>query len=322
MSVVVVTPDCFETISRTITHLREQTIRDKLELVIVGPSTSVLDGHESELADFRTTRVVEIERIRSLAVANAAGAREANGPVVAFLEGHVYPDPRWAEALIRAHRQPCAAVGPVVRNANPRSWVSRAEMLIGYGPWLDPAPCGTVTHLPGHNSSYKRSILHEYDDRLESLLEAESVLHWDLLARGYRLCLEPAAKVSHLNTSLLKSMVEERLRSGRLFAATRARNWSTLRRLMYAVGTPLVPLLRFVRILGDLERSTDPSRFPFAMTPLVLFALGVDAVGESMGYSLGLGDPQERGLDLQFHRERHISKHDVKLLESEATPVT
>ena len=85
MSVVIVTPDCYETIGKTMSHLRAQTVRDQLEIVIVGPSTSIVENHVSELACFRTTRVVELERIRSIAQANAAGARAASGPVVAFI---------------------------------------------------------------------------------------------------------------------------------------------------------------------------------------------------------------------------------------------
>jgi GT2 family glycosyltransferase len=316
MSVVIVTPDCYETIGRTISHLREQTVPDQLELVIVGPTAGILDNHESELAGFGAIRIVETERMRSLAEANAAGAREASCPVVAFMEGHVYPDPSWAEALIEAHRHPWAVVGPVVKNANPQSHISRSEMLIGYGPWLDPTPGGTVAHLPGHNSSYKRSILLEYDDRLEALLEAESVLHWDLSAKGHRLYLEPAAKISHLNASLFPSMLRERLNSGRFFAATRARDWSPARRLIYAGSAPLIPLVRMWRILGHLRRSGGVHRLPLTMVPLVLFGLSLSAFGESMGYALGLGDSVEKGFDVQFHRERHINKDDLKLIQS------
>jgi GT2 family glycosyltransferase len=314
MSVVIVTPDCYETIGKTINHLRSQTVRDQLELIIVGPRAALSDNRRAEVECFGATRVVEIDPLRSLAEANAAGAREAGSPVIAFLEGHAYPDPGWAEALIRTHRQPCAVVGPVVRNANPSSPISRAEMLIGYGPWMDPARGGTVTHLPGHNSSYKRSILLEYNERLESLLAAESVWHWDLTARGYRLCIEPAAKISHLNSSLFTSMIRERLHSGRFFAAFRAIEWSTLRRLIYAGGAPLIPPVRFLRILGQLWRSGSVGRLSLATITLVLVGLGVSALGEGMGYAFGLGDSQEKGLDLQFHRERHINERDLELI--------
>src|SRR5205823_2114181 len=123
----------------------------------------------------------------------------ASAPVVVFCEDHAFPEPGWAVALIDAHRGPYAAVGPVIVNANPRSLISDADCLIGYGPWLHPSPGGEMSHLPGHNSSYKRASLLEYGDRLPSMLEAETVLHWDLRARGLRLYLEPRARLAHTN---------------------------------------------------------------------------------------------------------------------------
>jgi hypothetical protein len=38
MSVVVLTPDCYETVRKTIRHLRAQNVRGCLEIVLVAPS--------------------------------------------------------------------------------------------------------------------------------------------------------------------------------------------------------------------------------------------------------------------------------------------
>ena len=43
MSVVVVTPDRYETIRKTIRHLKAQTVREKLEIVFVAPSQNKFD---------------------------------------------------------------------------------------------------------------------------------------------------------------------------------------------------------------------------------------------------------------------------------------
>ena len=91
--------------------------------------------------------------------------------------------------------------GPGVVNANPGSRVSWADFIIGYGPWAEPIDTGDVPFLPGHNSSYPREVLLDYGDRLESMLEAETVLHLDLGARGHRLLLCAAARRRHVNFS-------------------------------------------------------------------------------------------------------------------------
>jgi hypothetical protein len=74
--------------------------------------------------------------------------RAASAPIVVFCEDHAFPDPTWAEALIVAHRRPYAAVGPVVRNANPSTVISGADCLIGYGPWLEISQPCEPEHLP------------------------------------------------------------------------------------------------------------------------------------------------------------------------------
>ena len=177
MSVVLVTPDGYETIRTTMKHLRAQTVRDRLEIVLVVPSTGALHLDHAELKEFLQCRVVEVGAVRSIAEGNAAGVRQASAPVVALAEDHTYPDPGWAAALIEAHQHSWAAVGAAVRNANPKSVTSWADFLIAYGSWSEPATVGEVEHLPGHNSSYKRAILLDYGPKLEAMLGAESVLH-------------------------------------------------------------------------------------------------------------------------------------------------
>ena len=71
-----------------------------------------------------------------------------------------------------------------MHNANPDTIVSWADFLVGYGPWARPSIVSERDYLPGHNSSYKRAVLLEYGDALATLMEAETVLMWDLRAKG------------------------------------------------------------------------------------------------------------------------------------------
>jgi hypothetical protein len=312
LSVILVTPDRYDTIRRTVAWLRAQTARDAIELVIVAPARDGLELDERELEGFHGFQVIEVGTVRSVAAGNAAGVRAASAPVVAFAEDHSYPQPGWAEALIAAHREPWAAVGPVVANANPRSAVSWADFLPGYGPWLDPTPAGTVDYLPGHNSSYKRDLLLALGDDLDPMLNAESVLHWDLLARGHRLYLEPAAKTCHFNFSRLPIYLRATFLHARTFAAERARGgrWGALRRLAYAGAWPLIPLVRGRRVLfRDLRRAREQGVFPRVLPPMTL-GLTVGALGEATGYLLGPGDAPEKVSAYEFHRDRHVTRRD------------
>jgi GT2 family glycosyltransferase len=316
LSVILVTPDRFETIRRTVSWLDAQTVRDRLELVIVAPSREVLELDADELDGFHGFRVVETGTVCSVAAGHAAGVREASAPVVVFAEDHSYPQPGWAEALIARHREPWAAVGPVVANANPRSAVSWADFLPGYGPWLDPTPGGVVDYLPGHNCSYKRDVLLELGADLDPMLNAESVLHWELRARGHRLYLEPAAKTRHFNFSRLSIYLRATFLHARTFAAERARGgrWGPLRRLAYATAWPLIPLVRLRRVFRDLRRVPSHGVLPRVLPP-VLLGLTVSALGEATGYLLGPGQAPQKVSAYEFRRDRHVTRRDRAEME-------
>lgn len=308
ISVILATPDCYETIRKTISHLRAQSVSEQLELIIIAPSVAALNLVEDDMKDFFRYRVVEAGPIRSVGSANALGIRHATAPVVALAEDHSFPEPGWAQALIETQRQPWAAVGPVIRNANPASRLSCADMLIGYGPWMDPAPAGFVDYLPGHNSSYKREILLEYGQELERMMEAETVLHWDLRAKGHKLYLEPAAKIAHTNFALPGHFVAAHFYGGRVFATVRAQDgrWAWPRRLLFVCGSPLIPLVRLWRILRDISQSGRAgSRSALRVLPQLLLGLSMDGAGQMLGYLSGAREETTAKLmGLEFHRNR------------------
>lgn len=310
MSVVVVTPDRYETVRKTIRHLRVQSVRDRLEIVIVAPSAQGLDLDESELRDFFQFRVIEVGPINSTARARAIGIQHARAPVVALVEDHAFPAPGWAEALIDAHKGGWAAVGPVIANANPQSAISWANLLIEYAPWLEPATGGEVDHLPGHNGTYKRDILLGYGEQLEAMMDAESILQWDLRARSYRLYLEPKARTFHQNFSAPFSWIPLRFNHGRVFASSRARQWPLWRRLLYTGGSPLIPLVRFFRITREIRRPGRPRHLLPRVLPALIGVLIIDATGEMVGYVFGPGNAVARLSDMEFHRHRYLAKSE------------
>lgn len=310
MSVIILTPDRFSTISKTLRHLATQDVASQLEIVIVAPSASDLELDEPGLSCFHSYRVVEIGPVVSTARARAAGVRAASAHLVAFAEDHSYPGPGWAEALIARHRETWAAVGPAIANANPGTVTSWANLLIEYSEWLDPCPGGEREHLPGHNSSYKRSLLLEYGDRLEQMLDAESILHWDLRQKGHRLYLEGSARTFHENFSRPLPCAPLRFNGGRLFAAARSCAWPAWRRVVFVLGSPFIPFLRFVRILRQLLMSGRPRHLLPRVAPALLTGLVVDGAGELVGYALGPGGAMATLSDMEFHRERYLDQQD------------
>jgi glycosyltransferase involved in cell wall biosynthesis len=310
MSVVMITPDRYDTLRKTVQYLQAQTAREQLEIVIVAPSATALGLDDSELKEFCRYLVVEAGEIRSVARAWAAGIRQATAPVVIYAEDHCYPEPCWAEALIEAHRGPWGAVGPVMGNANPWSRISWANFFIAYGRWAEPAVAGETDDVPAHNSAYKRAPLLDYGPDLEGMLEVESLLHRDLRARGYRLYWEPAAKTSHVNFTLLSPLVRAEFHYGRLFASARAQRWSLLARWLYALCGPVIPLVRVRRVIRQIYRTGQQRALLPGILPALLVGLISAALGEMLGYISGVGAAPVGKCDLEFHRHRYLREQD------------
>lgn len=311
MSVIVLSPDRYSTVERTLNHLREQTIREKLEILMVVPSIEFFACDGKIHSEFGAFRMIEIGMMGSEAEARAVGVREADAPIVVFTEDHCFPEPQWAEFLLQAHRQQWAAVGPAVKNANPWSLVSWTNFIIEYSHWAYPTSGGSMEHLPGHNCSYKRDILLLYGERLGKWLEMESTLHYDLQERGYSLYLENRAVINHLNYSCLRPSIVMRFVAGRLFAGARKRKWPHLKRILYVLGSPLIPWVRLVRIMKVLQHHKHVHPIQKVL-PLLIFLLVVDAAGEMTGYLLGEGNAICTITQMDFHRERYMTPLDRK----------
>ena len=253
---------------------------------------------------------VGVGPVQSIAHATAAGVRRARGRVVALTEDHCFPEPEWAEALLRAHEEDWAVVGPVMVNGNPGSMVSEADFGIGYGPWMAPLGPEEMPFLPGHNSCYRRDALLALGGRLERLLEAETVLHMEWAAQGRRMRVEPGARARHVNYSLWRSWVPVQVIAGRLFGGMRAATWPRRRQLFFAAASPLIPLVRLWRVAREFGRPGRSYWRLARLAPALGIGLALDGVGQFLGYAFGPGDAMEQLARYEFNRVEHVRRED------------
>lgn len=311
---IVITPDSYETVRPLIRAWSHQTVRANVEIVLVCPSRESLRLDESELQEFADYRVIEIGELTSNSLARSAGIRAARSPIIALTEDHCFPSPNWAEAILERHHEDWTGVGPVMVNANPDSLVSWANFLIEYGEWTDSRRGGEARHLPGHNGSYKRDALLAYGGALPDILQAESIMQWEMGAKGHRFFLEPKARSYHLNFSRLCPSIRLRFHMGRLFAANRARKWPLAQRMLYVFASPLIPVVRAFRTIRAARRSVPPRLA--AIVPLITLLLAVDALGEMVGYATGAGGSMRELSDWgEFHRDRFLKEGERHLVK-------
>ncbi|HZQ07569.1 MAG TPA: glycosyltransferase [Anaerolineae bacterium] len=318
MSAIVPIREQYASVRKTMRYLQKQAWANQLEVVFVVPRDGSPNIETADLQPFHSWRVATIEKFGTLARAYAAGTRHASAPIVVWTEDHSFPQANWAETLITSHQMPVAAVGPAMRNGNPTSLASWADFYTAYGEWAEPIESGEVNHLPGHNSSYKKDLLLEYGERLEEVLEAESLLHWDLRRRKYVLYLTNQTSNAHLNHATWRIVLPSHFYTGRQFAALRASQFSPARRLLFILGAPLIPFVRFYRAQGPVRRARRSLIETVAILAAVLFAFTADGLGEMVGYAFGVGNAHTMRAEHEYDRIDHLTPQQLgRALESD-----
>ena len=179
---VVLATDTYETVRPVIRRLAEQTVKERLEVVIVAPlPPGALDAHRRELEGFAAARLVTVAPSAGLAAARAIGIRAATAAVVFIGETHTYPQPEWAAALLDAFEGPWATVVPAITNANPNGPVSWAAYVSDYGRWGEGRPEGEIPEALIYNAAYRRQVLLDLGEGLEAALDTYSEALWPAL---------------------------------------------------------------------------------------------------------------------------------------------
>jgi hypothetical protein len=273
----VVATDTFETIRGVVTHLRRQTVASRLELVIVCPDRTRLalpDGVASGLASL----VIIEHPLVPLIEARARAISAATAELVFVGETHVFPEPEWAERVITAHdRATWAAVVPRIENANPRTRLSRAALVLDYGPWMACA-AGQLQKMPGANVVLRRSMLLSAEHPLADLLDPE-VLNPFMRGQG-GIYHATDARLLHLNVSRGVAWTHERYLCGRLVGGVRAQRWGHARRGAYAMAVPLIAAVLAGRALRSLPLSWRDA----GVALLIVCGSIIQAAGEGVGY--------------------------------------
>jgi hypothetical protein len=283
---VVLATDRFATIAGVVERLRRQTVKDQIELIVVGPSANSLDEALFLRCEFSAVKIVE-HPLTTLGPARAAGIRVTTSPIVFIGETHTFANPEFAEALINAFRGPWATVTPCFGNANPEGALSWAAYLSDYGRWGEGIAAGEATRVPSHNTAYRRGVLMGLGDQLGALFGRDDEFWRVLRASGHRSYVEPRAQLDHANVSRVWDWVRERFCVGLQVSSRRAQRWPWHWRLLYLAGSPLLPAVLTWRVLPGVIRASRRERLPWLTYPAVVAGMILWALGEITGY-LGL----------------------------------
>lgn len=271
-------------LGRCLTALTQQTQAPRTEVLVP------CDRNASSLlklsGNFPGARFLSIDGDRTYAELRAIGVRESKAQVVALTEDHCIPSPDWCAQILRAHARTNAAIGGAVNKEGPDSALNWAFYLADYLRYMKPIPEGPTHNLTDCNVSYKRASLEAIETKWSHEFH-ENDVHEALCAGGDLLWLAPEILVYQQRTIDLRAAIRDRYTFGRLFASTRAANFSASQRLLYSVLSLLIPAVQLSRIaVHVLRKGRCRSEF-FRSLPHLLLISTVWATGELVGYATG-----------------------------------
>jgi hypothetical protein len=285
LTAVVLMPRRFEELTASLFHLQRQTIARSIEVVLVHTAAGRDSIDVTPFDGFGRFTPVRVDAIPTVGDGFVAGAKVACAPIVSLVEDHVFLDPNWAERVCEAHTATCAAVAPRMRNGNPGTLTSWANFLACFDEAFALNTSGHLESGPGHNTSYKRSVLEQYDTELRTLYQSERTFHYRLRRDGHAVVGEPRAELAHVNISIPREAFAHALLGGVMFGQYRGRGMGVFEKLTRSLLAPVVPPLRLwrtLRVLGPRHvLNGEAPLLAFAMLPLLLLA---HAAGEVAGY--------------------------------------
>ena len=298
LSVVVTVVDAGEALHRCLAGLAAQQGSPDLEVIV--PWDATLTGMEGLSARYPGMRFLPIGQVQTQRPADgaagqhelfdrrrAAGLGVVTGDLVAIVEDRGVPRADWAMTFIRLHAEmPHAAIGGGVELGR-RSLLHRAVFACDFARYQPPFAAGPREYITDVNICYKRRAIEQTRGLWEERYH-ETTVHWALLRAGETLFLNPAPIVDQMRDDLsLRRIWLERIGWGRLFAYTRAREASFVKRMIWVALSPVLPAVLLWRILRQTASKGLPMGPALAAAPATLVFLIGWSTGEMLGYLTG-----------------------------------
>lgn len=306
---VILATDSYETIRSVVECMRKQTLRELVEIVLVGRSVEDLSTAKKYESEFAGIQLVE-DPATDLAPARAAGVWAAAAPYVFIGETHSYPAPDMCRILLETlEREQVSAVVPAIANGNPNGALSCSGLILDYGQWINGLPPGPAAGAPIYNALYVKQVLLELGDRLAPALGQTDDLGVKIREGDHRILFEPRARIDHINVTQQRHWALNRFYCGTMIAGNRSQGWSPLRRLAYIGGWFLIPAVLYRRFSDGFRVARREHGLPAGTVAAVWTGLVLRALGEVPGYAGLLRGPALRGMyQYEVHKLKYAAR--------------
>lgn len=286
LSVIVACTHSWRDLEPVLSSLRGQKGAEGLEIIVVDSSGDRAGGDSGN--QDQGTMTLRFPQGTPLPALWGAGIQQSHGTLIAITDDCSVPDTQWVTAILAAHESSDLIVGGAVDPMPRRSLVDWAAYFCEYGQFMLPLAGGVVSELPGNNVAFKRTALHK---GTQFVKPGFWKTYWcrALQQEGVQLRSNPSMVVVDRKSYRLFPFLIRRYHHGRCFAGMRMTQVSSVMRVLYALGTPLLPILFMRRIaVPIMQKRRYLPQFILSL-PISVLAVVSWSWGELYGYLVGPG---------------------------------
>jgi hypothetical protein len=229
-----------------------------------------------------------VPHMRAAAVGGAAGG------MVALLEDDCVIAPGWCEAVLARQHAGHPVVGGAIEPDRYSRGLDWAIFYCEYARFMPPFE-GQVAALPGNNVSYRRDLALQWLEAHAPNGLLDVAAHEDWRGQGIPLLADGRMRVRNVSRWTADTATGSAFHHGKAFGGLRFRRPGALpRRLLYAAGCPLLPLLQTARVAREVLRRPAPRGSLVRALPWIIVFHTSWAFGELLGYLFGPGRSAER----------------------------
>lgn len=287
LSVIIASYNAEKTIEACLMSLKDQAEENLYEVIVVDSSTDktpkiVENGYPD-------IRLIHFNERKFCGDARNTGIDKSRGDIIAFLDADCRAEKNWVQEILKAHQSTSLAIGGIIDNANPNSYVGWAAYFCEFSQWMPGTPDGWMDDIAGTGMSYKKEVFSSYGAFIKGTYCSDTHLHWRLREVGHQLRFNSALAVYHHNIDSLTRFLRHEFLHGHSFARIRfhSKEFDGLRRICYVLFSPLIPFRICAKVVCSVIKSKIYfNRFlrslPFLITGIIFWS-----IGEAVGYIEG-----------------------------------
>jgi len=270
-----------KTIGYCLKALENQSLsKDLYEVVVVDSSD---DGTEKFIKNsFPLVKIIHLTKKTLPGEARNIGVKESVGKYIAFIDSDCICDHGLLKGMIEGlQTHDTIGIGAAVQNGTPGSIWGWVEYLINFKDFTPKVPLQLTGHVPSCSLCLSRENFKRYGPFPNDFFPGEDrVFSWKVLQAGKQFLFDPKLRVTHLNRTSFKKVIQHQVRYGKAFAITR--NQYPLPGRIFVIlplFSLLGPLARWILVLIRFRWDPKLLSISLLLSPLIWVALTFWTIG-------------------------------------------